>query len=220
MSGIGDVLLRIGDEGWLVIADNLPSLSGEFAQLADRIIAHVDISYSPFLIYAGDEGEDPDLPFVEDVEGILGVRIEHVPLQEAQNVQVVQPGLFILTGGIASDWINALGTSQLGEALQGALNEGALIFAAEGAAASLGSWVLERGEESATGGLEWLPGAIVLPWLDDPANSERVRALLAHSEPLYAIGIANGRLLAYGPHGQVEVWGVSPPTLALGAGWR
>ena len=75
----------------------------------------MDISYSPFLIYGGDEVEKPNLPFIEDVEGILGMRIELVPLREAQNVQVVQSGLVILTGGDASDWINALGTSQLGE---------------------------------------------------------------------------------------------------------
>lgn len=220
MSGVDDVFLRIGDEGWLVIADCLPGLSGDFAQLADRVIAHVDISYPPFLIYADDEDEAPGLPFVEDVEGILGIGIERVALPDAQNVQVAQPGLFILSGGVASDWINALGTSKLGDALQVALEEGALIFAAEGAAAALGTWVIERGDDIPTEGLGWLPGAIVLPWLDDPANSDRVRALLALSEPLYAIGIANGRLLAFGPRGQVEVWGVSPPTLALGAGWR
>jgi hypothetical protein len=141
-------------------------------------------------------------------------------LYEAQHAKVAQPGLFILTGGTATEWINALGTSQLGDALKDALNEGALIIAADGAAAALGSWVLERGDENAVEGLGWLPGAIVLPWLDDPARSDQVRALLALPEPLYAIGIAGGKLFAYGPEDRVELWGVSPPTLALGVGWR
>lgn len=220
MSVVGDVFLRIGDEGWLVIADQLPALGGDFATLSERVISHVDISYSPFIIYAGTEIDEATLLFVEDIEGLLGISVESLPLNEAQYAEVAQPGLYILTGGAASDWINALGTSKLGDALKSALDEGALVIAADGAAAALGSWVLERGGEGAMEGLEWLPGAIVLPWLDDPANSDRVRALLARSEPLYAIGIANGRMFAFGPEGKVELWGVAPPTLALGVGWR
>lgn len=220
MSGVGDIFLRVGEQGWLVIADTLPALSGEFADLADRILAHVDISYSPFLIYADYDASEPEAPFVEDVEEILGISVERVAIHEAQHVKAAQPGLYILAGGVASDWINALGTSPLGDALKGALDEGALIITAGGAAAALGSWVLELGDDNAISGLNWLPGAIVLPWLSDPADSDRVRALLALPEQLYAIGIAEGRFFAFGPQGRAEVWGASPPTVALGAGWR
>jgi hypothetical protein len=220
MSLVEDVFLRIGGQGWLAIADSLPPLGGDFAAFSERVISHVDISYSPFLIYADTEIEESIQPFIEDIEGLLGISIESLPLNEAQYAEVAQPGLFILTGGAASDWINALGTSQLGEALKHALAEGALIIAADGAAASLGSWVLERGAEGEIKGLGWLPGAIVLPWLDDPANSDRVRTILARSEPLYAIGIANGRMFAFGPDGRAELWGAAAPTLTLGVGWR
>ncbi len=220
MRGLRDVFLRIGDEGWLVVVDRLPQLGGEISVLSERVITNVDISYPPFIIYAGSELDDAAGSFLEEIEGLLSVSVESLSLYEAQHAEVAQPGLFILTGGTATEWINALGTSQLGDALKDSLNEGALIIAADGAAAALGSWVLERGDENAVEGLGWLPGAIVLPWLDDPARSDQVRALLALPEPLYAIGIAGGRLFAYGPENRVELWGVSPPTLALGVGWR
>lgn len=220
MSGIEDLFQRIGEGGWLVIADRLPALSGDFATLTERIVTHVDISLSPFLIYADSEVDDTVLPFVEDLEDLLEIKVEVISLGEAQFAEVAQPGLYVLVGGTALNWITALKTSRLGDALRSALDEGALILATGGASEALGAWAIVKGGEGAIEGLNWLPGAIVLSWLDDPATSERVRKLLALSEPLYAIGIADGRLFAIGPHGEVEMWGVDRPTLALGAGWR
>lgn len=220
MSGVEDLFQRIGEGGWLVIADRLPAFSGDFATLTERIVTHVDISLSPFLVHADSEVDDSVLPFVHDLEELMEVKVEVLNLGEAQFAEVAQPGLYVLVGGMASEWINALKTSRLGEALRSALDEGALIIAAGGVAEAMGTWAIGQGGEDAIEGLNWLPGAIVLPWLDDPATSRRVRKLLARSEPLYAIGIADGRLFALGPHGEVETWGVDHPTLTLGAGWR
>lgn len=220
MSGIEDLFQRIGEGGWLVIADRLPALSGDFAALTERIVTHVDISLSPFLIHAESQVDNSVLPFVNDLEELLEIKVEVLNLGEAQYAEVAQPSLYVLVGGMASEWVTALKTSKLGDALRSALDEGALIIAVDGAAEAMGAWSIVKGGEGAIEGLNWLPGAIVLPWLDDPATSGRVRKLLALPEPLYAIGIADGRLFAIGPHGEVEMWGVDHPTLALGAGWR
>jgi hypothetical protein len=220
MSGVGEMFRRIEGDGWLVVADRLPSLEGEFAALGERVINHVDISYSPFCIFVEEEIEPSTSAFIDDIEVLLGVSVERLRLSEAQYVETAQPGLFILSGGTGPDWINVLGTSLFGEAMKKALLEGALIIAVNAAASVLGSWVLERGGQSAVEGLNWLPGAIVLPWLDDPANSDRVRSLLSLPDQLYALGIVDGKMFAFGPEGQVENWGNDAPTLVLGAGWR
>jgi hypothetical protein len=220
MSGVEDLFQRVGEGGWLVIADRLPSLSGDFASMNERIVTHADISFSPFLIHSESEADDSVVPFVDDIEGLLGVKVEVLSLGEAQFAEVAQPGLYVLAGGTATEWITALKTTKLGDALRFALDEGALLIAAGGAAEAMGAWAIVKGMEDVIEGLNWLPGAIVLTWLDDPVTSKRVRSLLALSDPLYAIGIADGRLFAFGPQGEVEMWGVDHPTLALGAGWR
>ncbi len=220
MNGVGDLFRRIEGDGWLVVADRLPSMEGEFAALGERVINHVDISYSPFCIFVDEEIEPSTSAFIDDIDALFGVSVERLRLSEAQYVETAQPGLYILSGGTESDWINVLGTSLFGEALKKALLEGALIIAVNAAASALGSWVLEREGPSAVEGLNWLPGAIVLPWLDDPANSDHVRSLLSLNDQLYALGIADGKMFAFGPEGQVEIWGNDAPTLVLGVGWR
>jgi hypothetical protein len=219
VSQASKVLQRIAGSGWIVLSDKLPTFGEEFPELASLLLEHADLSLSPFFISSSDD-ESPALDRTSsDLEILLDVEVERLSLKEAQYAQTAQSGLFVLSGGDAVDWVNALATSNLGNALREALTDGSLILAADAAAAAMGTWVVEIGRDDPIQGLDWLPGALILPWLDDPIDSELVRSLLTNHEQLYAMGINGGRIVAYGPEGEFQLWGGSSPTVVLGSGW-
>ena len=204
----------------MVIVDELPAFGGEFSFLADHLISHTNLSYSPIHITIKTEDGRDSAALIDDLELLLDVTVETVDLEDVRLVESAAPGLLILSGGDAKSWITALGLSPLGSALKQAIQDGALLFAADAAALALGSWAVESVAAEPIPGLEWLPGAIVLPWIDDPAEAESVRDLLEKQEAAYALGLAKGRLFAFGPHGQVEVWGGAKPIVVLGSDWE
>lgn len=207
-------------EGWLVLADQPPSLGGEYSALANALLMNADLSYQPLCIL-GDEGSHVGLAeFIMDLQVLLGVEMALEKLEDTKNWDTLDPGIVILAGGIAEDWLEALGETQLGVLiLQGLLN-GLLLMPIGSAAAALGSWVLEESYFSPVPGLNWLIGSVVLTWTAEPAEYEIVRSILTKPEPLYAIGLAGGRMIALGPGGEVELWGTEPPSIVLGSGWR
>jgi len=214
-----NIFRRLPGDGWLVIVDELPEFGGEFSFLGDHLIRHSNLSYSPIHITINTENDPISSALIDDLEIILDVQVETVELADASLVESAGAGLFILSGGDATSWIDSLASSALGSAMKEAIRDGALLFAAGGAASALGSWAVDDLSAQPIPGLDWLPGAIVLPWINDPAESNSVRELLAKREAAYALGLAKGRLFAFGPHGQVEVWGGAAPTVVLGSDW-
>jgi hypothetical protein len=214
------VFQRPRGEGWLLLADRPPSLGGEFSGLANFLLTYADLSYQPLCIVAND-AEDSDLPqFITDIEILLDRDVGLERLQDAIHWDVLDPGILILAGGNADDWVAALGDTNLGISILQALIEGMLLVVIGGAASALGAWILQPDDRSPSFGLNWLMGALILPWVKDPADSEVIRSILSQDDPLYAIGLVGGRLLALGPEGEVEWWGIEPPTLVLGSRWR
>ena len=207
-------------EGWLVLADRPPILGGEYANLANSLLLHADLSYQPLCIL-GDNVKYPTLPgFIADLQTLLDVEVAVERLEDARSWDVLNPGILVLAGGKAEDWVRTLEETNLGVLILQGFVDGLLLIAIDTAAAALGSWVLEEGSDSPFPGLNWLVGSIVLPWIADPAELDIVRSVLARTEPLYAIGLEGGRVFALGPGGEVELWGVDAPTIVLGSGWR
>lgn len=214
------ILQRPKGEGWLVVADRIPTFGGEFSDLANALLSYADLSYTPLCILA-DEAMDPLLTkFLTDLEILLDVEISIVTLQEVVNWDVLNPGILVLTGGKPEDWVTALGDSHVGVLILQAFLEGLLLFATDSAASGLGALVLDEMDENPFLGLNWLVGSLILPWTDAPAENEVVRSILSGPEPLYAMGLAGGRIIALGPNGEVELWGVDAPKIVLGSGWR
>jgi hypothetical protein len=215
-----ELFQRPRGEGWVVIADGPPKLGGEFAGLAESIIHHADLTYSPRCICASREASEDLRRFLLDLEGLLGVSIAIEPLEKAEYIEGIDAGILFIAGGEAQSWVDALGGFELGSAILRAISAGTMLFAMDGAASALGYWVVEEDTQEPLEGLNWLTGSVILPWLEDPANSPLVRQLLSRVEPLYALGLSGGRILALGAEGQVELWGKAAPTLLLGSGWR
>jgi hypothetical protein len=215
-----NVFQRPRGEGWLVLSDHVPSLEGEFSELANSLLTHADLSYRPLCILAGKTGDSLLQKFLIDLEVLLNVEIIVVTLQDVGDWDLIHPGILILSGGKPEEWVTALGETHVGVLILEAFQDGLLLFAADAAASGLGSWVLGEADNSPFPGLNWLVGSLVLPWAKDPAENESVRSVLLKPEPLYAMGLAGGRIIALGPSGEVQLWGVDAPTIVLGSGWR
>ena len=207
-------------EGWLVLADQPPSLGGEYANLASSLLVNADLSYQPLCI-VGDESEAPMLGnFIRDLQFLLEIEVAVERLEDAKDWDTLDPGIVIFAGGKAENWVEALGETHLGILVLQGLSSGLLLMPIGAAAAAIGSWVLEESYSSPRPGLNWLVGSIVLPWTAEPAEFENVRTILAGPDPLYAIGLEGGRMIALGPKGEVELWGADSPAIVLGSGWR
>jgi hypothetical protein len=207
-------------EGWLVLADQPPSLGSEYSDLADSLLAHADLSYQPLCIVGDDKNHLGLVDFMTDLQVLLGIDIVVERLVDAKNWDGIDPGIVILVGGEPQDWVEALGETHLGILILQGLSKGLLLMPIGAAAAALGSWILEESHVSPIHGLNWLVGSIILTWTAEPAEFEVVRSILASPEPLYAIGLAGGRIIALGPGGEVELWGAESPSIVLGSGWR
>ncbi len=216
----GKLFQRPRGEGWVIITDGPPMLGGEFAGLAESILQHADLTYSPQCISSSKEVREDLSQFLLEMESLLDLSIPIEPLEKVIHIEELNPGILFITGGEAESWVNALGEFHLGIAILQAISNGTMLFAMDGAASALGYWVVEEDAQKPLDGLNWLPGSIILPWLADPADSTIVSELLSKPEPLYALGLSGGRILALGAAGQVELWGKGAPTLLLGSGWR
>jgi hypothetical protein len=219
LSQVGSVLQRIGGSGWIVLMSQIPTLNEEYPELANYLLQYTDISRSPVMISSSDSHDPSVVGVARDLEMLIGVETVHLSLATARQVQSAEVGLFLLSGEDVERWIEALTQSNLGAALKDSLLDGSLIFAVDGAASALGSWAMVAGKDEPQRGSDWLPGAMILPRLLDPAESEAVRSWLTMHERVYALGLAGGGIVAFGPEGEFQLWGGDNPTVLLGSGW-
>jgi hypothetical protein len=183
-------------------------------------LTHANLAYQPVCVLA-DPIPDPSLPrFLTDLEVLLDMENAVVTLEDSMDWDMLDPGILLLTGGRSEQWVSALGDTHFGVLILQALSDGLLLFVSDAAAAGLGSWVLDGMDETPFPGLNWLHGSVILPWTETPAENESIRAVLSRPEPLYAMGLAGGRMIALGPGGEVELWGMDAPTIVLGRGWQ
>jgi len=213
------IFRRPRGQGWLVLTDSPPLLGGGYSELANSLLANADLSYQPLCIM-GDDGMSEGLEnFLFDLQTLLDIELVITRLDEIKDWDTIDPGIVILVGGKSREWVKALNETHMGLLILQGLMDGMLLLSIGTAAASLGSWVFEESEASPSPGLNWLIGSIILFWTAEPAKYEVIRSTLKNQEPLYALGLAGGRMIALGPRGEVQFWGVDRPNLLLGSGW-
>jgi hypothetical protein len=101
------------------------------------------------------------------------------------------------------------------EGIQASYENGAIVLV-EGQSAMVFGTFLVRDNGELGGGLEWLDGALVAPGVTNAA--EWAHAILRSEGLAYVVGIGAGTALAFGPDGELEVWGKGEVTVALGRG--
>jgi hypothetical protein len=216
------VFRRPSSQGWLVLSGLLPSLDSEMPKLAEQILSRLDLSRLPVCISADDTIDDEVRSFLEDVEILLSVPVNVVLVKglspAAFEEIVTSANMLVLVGGDAQIWIDVLDPLHSEINVEDLLGEDKLIFTIGPASSSLGSWIYS-GEGEPIPGLGWLAGAIVLPEVEKPGDMPIVKQLLSKEKYSYALGLPRGAVLALGPMGEIEVWGATPPSVALGIAW-
>jgi len=214
-----DIFQRETEAGWVIVSSDIPRLGGPYSDLPENLLSKMDISRLCVCVAAG-EMLTPDLDaFLEDIETLLGTPVSLWRLEEEPPAELAGAGLLILVGGIVEDWTAGLESTLIGELVLQSLNGGGVIFAIGSAAAAIGTWTFPTTEDDIVPGLKWLPGALILPGEASPSDVDKVRQLLETQPKAYALGLREASLVAFGPAGEIEVWGEAQPRLILGSGW-
>ena len=161
--------------------------------------------------------------FLDDYKSLTGVDVTIIDLWDFNYQETIaavsKAGFVILAGGLALDWVMQIDPEGLGQSASDFFHKGRMIMAIGSITASLGAWVYSTLEGDTKPGLNWIPDAMVLPDQDVPMQDENVRAWLREHGRAYAIGLSHDAIFALGSQGQVEVWSVAQPVIALGKGW-
>jgi hypothetical protein len=214
-----DIFQRETEAGWVIVSSDVPRLGGPYSDLPERLLSKMDLSRLCVCVAAG-EILTPDLDaFLEDIEILLGTPVSLWRLEEEPPAEMAGAGLLILVGGIVEEWTAGLDNTLMGELVLQSLNQGGVIFAIGSAAAAMGTWAFPTIEDDIAPALQWLPGALILPGEASPSDLDNVRQLLEDQPKAYALGLSEASLVAFGPAGEIEVWGEAQPRLILGSGW-
>ena len=222
MSEPHKVFRRPPSEGWLVLSGLVPSLDSEMPQLAENFLPKLDLSRLPFCL-SGDNAINDDLQaFLEDIEILLDspvsvLRTHQLTPSTFQEI-IEAANILVMAGGDVNHWIDVLDPLKSDIEVNDLLGGGKLVFAVGPASSALGSWFLV-GDEEPAGGLGWLTGAIVIPEVEKPGEVHSVKEFLSQHKFSYALGLPRGAVLALGPKGEIEVWGIASPSVALGIAW-
>ncbi len=223
MSDAFPVFRTPGSEGWLVLSNSVPRLGNETPMLMERLLALIDLSYPPLCLTLGSISSDDMDDFLDDYKTLTGVDVTIFDLWDLNYQETIaavsKAGFVILAGGLALDWVMQIDPDGLGKSAADFLQKDRLIMVIGSIMESLGSWVYSPLEGDTKPGLNWIPDAMVLPDQDAPMQDEDVRAWLRDHGRVYAIGLSQDAIFALGSQGQVEVWSVAEPVIALGKGW-
>jgi hypothetical protein len=191
-------------------------------QLAEQLLSRLDLSRLPICL-SGDDAIGDDLhSFLEDIEILLDSPVTVMRMNELTQYAfreiIESTNMLVMAGGYVQRWIDVLDPSKSDIEIDDLLGGGKLVFAVGQASSAMGSWFLSGDAEPADG-LGWLTGAIVLPEVERPGEIPSVKELLSQHKLSYALGLPKGAVLALGPRGEIEVWGITSPSVALGIAW-
>ncbi len=218
-SVLGGLFEDFKPQGWALLAGGLPSIGGAFPDLAERLLERIDVSRPPLGIKPYGAQPAKLKAFMEELEILIEMPGEVLDAGEEAADRLMDAGMVVLAGGGVRDWLQALAHGSLEQSLRECLQSGSLVLAAGSPAGALGAWTFEEGVYELTEAAGWLPRAVVLPGIDDPASLPEVRRILSNEDRSYALGLPRDTALAVGPRGEAQVWSQAAPKLVLGKGW-
>ena len=130
-------------------------------------------------------------------------------------VRIGEAGIIVLAAQGDPDEARSALAGAAVQALDQAFQNGAVLLAEGAAAQAFGAWLLSEG--AVPDGLDWVTGAVIELGAP-PVGGEALAVLDTHPDGL-AVALADDAALAFGPDGQVELWGSRRVAVTLGAAW-
>ncbi len=202
--------------GWIVLSGGGAIESADVLNIEAALLNHT-ISQGPIAyVWAASDLETADLHMdsLRELGARTGYLLDILTEDDATlKQQLGEAGVIILGDGPRhADLRDAL-TGFPWEVIEDTLRRGATLYVVGQSAAMMGSQELNG--DALTDGTGWLLDALILPAYT-PDQAEHLRAAVAQLPPGgYGLGIAEGAALAFGPNGEVEVWGNAQITVSL-----
>lgn len=195
--------------GWLVLAGGGQNPDID-TQMLYRTIAHNPIAY----LWADLEKGEAYLNYIQELGGRTGFLLDALH-EEASSVQtqLADAGIIILGDDGNVEQLQGALRGRVRQGIEEAFQEGATIYAIGRMAAIFAEW-LPAPIAGLQAGLGWLENAILTaPFQDD----QTLTTLLNDYMPAaFGLGIGEQAALAFGPSGQLEIWGEKDITVILG----
>lgn len=198
--------------GWLVLAGSADSTNDVRALALAKAAADGGLAYVS--LGGGLDAAEHVLYDLEDLGAPAGYIVDVTTEDDATVTHKLTETSVVVVEALAT--AEEARSALLGAAIEGiqaAYENGAIVLVEGQSAMAFGEWLVRSNGELAAG-LEWLTGAIVAPGVTNAA--EWAIDVLTTEGLAYVVGIGAGTALAFGPDGELEVWGKGEVTVALG----
>lgn len=163
--------------------------------------------------------EDPEAVdlLLDDIKGLGGqpgyvvdVRAED---DETLRLRLTEASVIVISANIEPAAVKSILMGAALEGIEAAFDNGAVILVEAAAIQAFGELLLdERGRKTSAFG--WLERAFVMP--TDEAFEETARQVLMQEPDALALAVPYGSAVAFGPDGEVELWGQRQVKILLG----
>lgn len=197
--------------GWLVFS-SYPDTQSEIRGIAlgraaaDGAVACVALSHDP-------AAADQLLDDVEDLGAPSGYIVDIFSEDDPTlRDRLGEAGVIVIATDQSADSVRSALVGAAIEGIENAFANGAIVLVEGAAATAFGDWLI-RDDGSYGHGLQWLNKVLVLTEVTGVA--EIAHDLFIHERDSIGIAISERSALAFGPDGEIEVWGDRSVTVAL-----
>lgn len=203
--------------GWVVLTGGgHGNISDDVSCIEASMLGHT-ISQGPiaYIWAANDiENADRDMDALRDLGARTGYLIDILTEDDdALFAQLSEAGVVILGDGPNSALLRDALPGIVMDGIESAYERGATVYAVGQSAALLGTYGATI--DGVLPGMDWLAGAVIMPDFI-PERADLLRDLVHDSAADYGLGLGFGAAIAFGPHGEIEVWGNQAITVSLG----
>lgn len=204
--------------GWLVLSGGGAPESDEVLSIEAAMLGHT-VSQGPLAyIWAASDIETADHHM--DVLRDLGARTGYLIdiLAEEDDIifrQLSEAGVIIIGDGPETETLRQALIGTVIRAIEDAFDRGATVYVIGRSAALLGAYLADQHNSHLIQGFGWLAYCFVQPGFT-PDQADALRRRVEEIPNGYGLGLGIGAALAFGPRGEVEVWGSRAITVSLG----
>jgi hypothetical protein len=217
---LSQVFRRSFGGGWWILSGSSPTVEDRGIE---RLLEITDRSRPVLILKPGDEEIQEIDQWVEDMVAILEIEHTQLDLESLQNIDLEphlrEAGMLIGYGGNEAQWLYFLRdtiTPLLDEALASLPD---VLWFVGSATQPLGEWIYSTLDDAGGAALSWLPGCLILQERGDLSVIEPVQSILRTQIRSYALNLVGPATIALGPTGEIDLWGLPPPSIILGQGW-